>query len=166
MSFNRIIIGGNLVRDPELRQTAQGVSVCSISIAVHRIAKEDKTDFFEVVCWRQGAEYIAKYGRKGDTVIVSGRMQSRDREDKQGNKRTSWEIAADEVTVVSSKQSTAEPTPVQNQPYMPSAYANQPSQPSVIPGPNARGGKQIQMPFAPPINQQFEEIPNDESLPF
>lgn len=163
MTLNRIIIGGNLVRDPELKQTAQGVSVCSISIAVHRIAKEDKTDFFEVVCWRQGAEYIAKYGKKGDTVVVSGRMQSRDWEDKQGNKRTSWEIVADEVTVVSSKQPAAEPTPAQNQPHMPSAYANQPS---VIPGVNAKGGKQMQMPFAPPINQQFEEIPNDEGLPF
>lgn len=165
MTLNRIVIGGNLVRDPELKQTAQGVSVCSISIAVHRIAKEDKTDFFEVVCWRQGAEYIAKYGRKGDTVVVSGRMQSRDWEDKQGNKRTSWEIVADEVTVVSSKQPTTEQAPVQNQPHMPSAYA---SQPSVIPGVNAKGGKQMQMqmPLAPPINQQFEEIPNDEGLPF
>lgn len=163
MTLNRIVIGGNLVRDPELRQTAQGVSVCSISIAVHRIAKEDKTDFFEVVCWRQGAEYIAKYGRKGDTVIVSGRMQSRDWEDKQGNKRTSWEIVADEVTVVSSKQPTTEQAPVQNQPHMPSAYTDAPS---VIPGPNARGAKQMQMPFAPPINQQFEEIPTDGVLPF
>ena len=90
-------------------------------------------------------------------------MQSRDWEDKQGNKRTSWEIVADEVTVVFSKQSTAEPAPVQNQPNIPSAYANQPS---VIPGPNARGGKQMQMSFAPPINQQFEEMPNDEGLPF
>lgn len=161
MTLNRIVIGGNLVRDPELKQTAQGVSVCSVSIAVHRIAKEDKTDFFEVVCWRQGAEYIAKYGRKGDTVIVSGRMQSRDWEDKQGNKRTSWEIVADEVTVVSSKQPTAEPAPVQNQPYIPSAYANQPA---VIPGPNARGGKQMQ--FSTPPVKQFEEIPYDESIPF
>ena len=95
--MNKIVIKGRLTKDPELRQTQSGVPVCNITVAVDRAySKEDKqTDFFDCVFWRQGAEFIDKYFTKGQEILVDGEMQSRKYEDREGNKRTVWDIAND-----------------------------------------------------------------------
>lgn len=92
--MNKIIIKGRLTRDPELRQTGSGVSVCNITVAVDRAySKEDKqTDFFDCVFWRQGAEFVSKYFAKGREILVEGEMQSRKYQDKEGSNRTAWEV--------------------------------------------------------------------------
>lgn len=92
--MNKIIIKGRLTRDPELRQTGSGVPVCNVTVAVDRAySKEDKrTDFFDCVFWRQGAEFVGKYFAKGREILVEGEMQSRKYQDKEGNNRTVWEI--------------------------------------------------------------------------
>ena len=90
-----IAIKGRLVRDPEIRQTQSGVSVTNITVAVDRsysAGGEKQTDFFDCVFWRQGAEFVSKYFKKGKEIIVTGEMQSRKWQDKDGNNRISWEI--------------------------------------------------------------------------
>ena len=93
--MNIIAIKGRLVRDPEIRQTQSGVSVTNITVAVDRsysAGGEKQTDFFDCVFWRQGAEFVSKYFKKGKEIIVTGEMQSRKWTDKDGNNRISWEI--------------------------------------------------------------------------
>lgn len=93
--MNIIAIKGRLVRDPEIRQTQSGVSVTNITVAVDRsysAGGEKQTDFFDCVFWRQGAEFVSKYFKKGKEIIVTGEMQSRKWQDKDGNNRISWEI--------------------------------------------------------------------------
>ena len=97
--LNRIVIMGRLTRDPELRRTQSGTPVTSVRLAVDRDFKSQdgtkQADFFDVVAWRQTAEFVSKYFTKGRMAIVEGRLQSRDWQDKDGNKRTSIEIVAD-----------------------------------------------------------------------
>ena len=96
--MNSIKITGRLVADPELKHTQNDTPVCSFNVAVDRIySKEKETDFFTVVCWRQTAEFVAKYFAKGRKILVEGEMQSRKYTDKEGNNRTAWEIKADRV---------------------------------------------------------------------
>ena len=93
--MNIIAIKGRLVRDPEIRQTQSGVSVTNITVAVDRsysAGGEKQTDFFDCVFWRQGADFVGKYFKKGKEIIVTGEMQSRKWQDKEGNNRISWEI--------------------------------------------------------------------------
>ena len=93
--MNIIAIKGRLVRDPEIRQTQSGVSVTNITVAVDRsysAGGEKQTDFFDCVFWRQGAEFVSKYFKKGKEIIVTGEMQSRKWQDKEGNNRISWDI--------------------------------------------------------------------------
>ena len=90
--MNNIIIKGRLTKDPELRKTTNDISVCSISVAVDRAFDKTEADFFDCVFWRQGAEFVSKYFNKGQEILVSGEMQSRRYEDKDGNKRTTWEV--------------------------------------------------------------------------
>lgn len=104
--LNRIILMGRLTRDPELRTTQAGVSVCSFSIAVDRDFKKDgdkETDFIDIVAWRSTAEFASKYFRKGRMVVVDGRLQMRDWVDKEKNKRRSAEVIADNVYFADSK---------------------------------------------------------------
>ena len=90
--MNAIEITGRLTRDPELRRTTSGTAVCTVSVAVDRGYGDHKaTDFFTVVFWKQGAEFVSNYFRKGQMIAVTGEMQSRQYE-KDGQKRTSWEI--------------------------------------------------------------------------
>ena len=97
--LNRIVIMGRLTRDPELRRTQSGTPVTSVRLAVDRDFKSQdgtkQADFFDVVAWRQTAEFVSKYFTKGRMAIVEGRLQSRDWQDRDGNKRTSIEIVAD-----------------------------------------------------------------------
>ena len=100
--LNHITIMGRLVRDPELRRTGSGLAVTSFSVAVDRdFGKnengEKKTDFFDCVAWRNTAEFVSKYATKGSMVAVSGRVEFRDWTDRDGNKRRSAEIIADNV---------------------------------------------------------------------
>lgn len=134
--MNNIQITGRLTADPELKTTQSGVSVCAYNLAVKRPKVKDTTDFLTVVSWRQGAEYLCKYGHKGDVVAVSGVLTTRSWEDKNGNKRISYEVVSDTVELVGgikNEQSNA----TQTTPYSNAAQA-----------------------------QGFETIIADEDLPF
>ena len=107
--LNHIVIMGRLTRDPELRRTATGLAVTSFSVAVDRdFGKSDngekKTDFFDCVAWRNTAEFASKYLSKGRMVVVSGRLEFRDWNDKEGNKRRSAEIIVDNVYFADSRR--------------------------------------------------------------
>ena len=100
--LNHITIMGRLTRDPELRTTQAGVSVTSFTVAVDRDfggrdGSERQTDFIDCVAWRSTGEFVSKYFHKGSMIVVSGRLQSRKWQDRDGNNRTSWEINADNV---------------------------------------------------------------------
>ena len=99
--LNKIIVMGRLTHDPELRRTGSGTPVCSFSIACDRDFKsqsgEKETDFFDVVAWRATGEFVNKYFTKGRMVVVEGRLQIREWQDKEGNKRRSAEVVADNV---------------------------------------------------------------------
>ena len=109
--LNHIIIMGRLTRDPELRRTQSGAAVTGITLAVERDFKsqggEKETDFIDVVAWRNTAEFLAKYFTKGRMAVVEGRLQSRSWQDKEGNKRTAWEVIADSVYFTDSKKDVA-----------------------------------------------------------
>ena len=105
--LNHIVVMGRLTRDPELRKTAAGVSVTSFTVAVDRDFSQDgqkETDFLDVVAWRNTAEYAAKYFAKGRMAVVSGRLQIRNWEDKEGNKRRTAEILAENIYFGDSKK--------------------------------------------------------------
>ena len=108
--LNHIAIMGRLTRDPELRRTGSGVAVTSFTLAVDRdFAPKDggekETDFIDVVCWRSTAEFVEKYFHKGSMAVASGRLQIRSWTDKDGNKRRSAEVLADNVYFGESKKS-------------------------------------------------------------
>ena len=144
MAFNKVIIQGNISNEVELKQTQSGTSVCSFNVAVNRFSKEPdskKVDFFSVVAWQAKAEFVSRYFKKGSPILVCGRLENREWSDKQGNKRISTEIIAEEITFVGNKESSTEAKNEPSaQPYMPSAYTQN--------------------------SQNFEEIPNDGDLPF
>ena len=99
--LNKIILMGRLVRDPELRRTGSGTAVASLTLAVDRDYKsqsgEKETDFIDIVAWRNTAEFVSRYFTKGRMAVVEGRLQMRDWTDKDGNKRRSAEVVADQV---------------------------------------------------------------------
>ena len=100
--LNHITIMGRLTRDPELRRTGSGVAVASFSVAVDRdFGKnengEKETDFIDCVAWRQTGEFVSKYFTKGSMIVVSGRLQIRSWNDKDGNKRRTAEVVADNL---------------------------------------------------------------------
>jgi single-strand DNA-binding protein len=153
-SFNKVILIGNMTADPELKQTAGGVSVCSFSIAVNRrFAKADQgqqnVDFINIVTWRQQAEFVSRYFKKGNPILICGQLQTRSWNDNQGQKRYATEVVADEVSfVASAAQSGAQNGQAQagQAGYTPDAYGA------------------VAYNSAPTAN--FEEIPNDGDLPF
>lgn len=102
-NFNKVIIGGRLTADVELKQTQSGVSVTSFSIAVNRKGADKKTDFIDVVAWRQTAEFISKYFKKGSSICIVGNLQKREWTDNNGQKRYSTEVIAEEASFVDSK---------------------------------------------------------------
>lgn len=151
-SFNKCILIGNLTADPELRQTQGGTSVCSFSIAVNRkYAKAEQgqttVDFINIVAWKQQAEFVSRYFKKGKPILVCGQLQVRTWTDNQNNKRYATEVIADEVSFVGSNDTQAE--------------SKESAQGGFLPGTTAY------MPTAYTDNAQgFEEIPDDGSLPF
>lgn len=110
--LNRIDIAGRLTVDPELKSTQSGVPVTSFTLAVERDFKnsngERESDFIPVVAWKHTAEFVSNYFKKGDMAIVSGRLQSRRWEDREGNKRTAIEIVAENVYFCGPKKSQQE----------------------------------------------------------
>lgn len=110
--MNKVILVGNLTRDPELSETPSGVAVCKFSIAVNRPHAnsdgERQTDFFNIVVWRGQGENAAKYLKKGSKVGIVGSLQNRSYEDKDGVKRSVTEVIASEVEFLSPKDSDGE----------------------------------------------------------
>lgn len=104
MGLNKAVLMGRLTADPEQRVTPSGISVTRFSIAVDRRFDKEKTDFINIVAWRQTAEFVTKYFSKGDMIAVAGSIQTDSYTDKDGNKRTSFEIVADEVSFCGSKK--------------------------------------------------------------
>ena len=104
--LNRIVLMGRLTHDPELRRTQSDTPVCSFSFAVDRDYKRDgekETDFIDIVAWRSTADFVGKYFTKGRMAVVEGRLQIRDWTDKEGGKRRSAEVIADNVYFGDSK---------------------------------------------------------------
>ena len=107
--LNRIILMGRLTRDPELRHTQSGTAVASFTLAVDRDFKnkqsgEKETDFIDVVAWRQTGEFVSRFFNKGRMAVVEGRLQIREWTDKEGNKRRTAEVVADNVYFGDSKR--------------------------------------------------------------
>ncbi len=107
--LNHIVIMGRLTRDPELRHTQSGVAVASFRLAVDRDYQgrdggERQADFIDVVAWRQTGEFVSRYFTKGRMAVVSGRLQTREWTDKENNRRTAYEIVADNVYFGDSKR--------------------------------------------------------------
>ena len=119
--LNHIVLMGRLTRDPELRRTGSGVAVASFSLAVDRDyaaqGAEKETDFVDIVAWRNTAEFVSKYFTKGRMAVVSGRLQIRNWQDKDGNKRRTAEVVADNVYFGDSKRDNAEGSFNQTQGY-------------------------------------------------
>ena len=110
--LNHIVIMGRLTRDPELRYTQRQIPVASFRVAVDRDfgrGEERQTDFIDCVAWRSTGEFVSKYFQKGSMAVVSGRLQMRDWTDKDGNKRTSAEVVADNVYFGESKRRDGDP---------------------------------------------------------
>lgn len=109
--LNHITIMGRLTRDPELRSTQSGVTVASFTVAVDRDYADQsgsrETDFIDCVGWRQTGEFVSKYFSKGSMIVVDGRLQSRHWQDRDGNKRTNWEINADRCYFGEAKRDTS-----------------------------------------------------------
>ena len=154
-NFNKIILGGRLTADPELKTTPSGISVTTFSIAVNKRVKEGEeaqADFFNVTAWRQTAEFITRYFRKASSICVVGELHNRSWVDQQGQKRYATEIVASEAYFVDAKseapQSAAQPPKTQSSappastPYVPEAYQTNMTMPD------------------------FSTLPDDEELPF
>lgn len=141
LNVNDVRLAGRVVNDPELKTTQSGVSVTSFRIAINRPRKEgqeDKADFVTVIAWRQRAEFVSRYFRKGMAIYVEGQLQSRSWEDQQGNKRSALEVVADDIKFIDSKNDNANGG--NNGGYVPGSYAQ--------------------------TSENFEEIGDDEDLPF
>lgn len=145
-NFNKVILGGRLTADPELKTTQSGIAVTAFSVAVNRryskTAEQQQADFINCVAWRQQAELISRYFRKGSSICVVGTLQSRSWTDQQGQKRYITEVVVDEVNFVDSKGEG----PTMGG-YTPDSYQT--------PGFASDAG-------AP----RFEEMSNDDDLPF
>ena len=150
-NFNKVILGGRLTSDPELKQTQTGVPVVSFSIAVNRrfSGKEaaQQADFFNITAWRATAEFVARYFKKGSSICVVGTLQNRSWTDQQGQKRYATDIVADEVSFVDSRAEGYGFDGGSQQGYTPDAY----SAPSFSSTPSA---------------PNFEEVASDDDLPF
>ena len=105
--MNKIVIIGRLTRDPELKSTNAGTSVCNFSVAVDRTYRDKEgnrpTDFFDISVFGATTEFVSKYFKKGSSIAVSGAMESRKFVDKDGNNRIAWSLHADEVNFCGSK---------------------------------------------------------------
>ena len=130
--LNHIVIMGRLTRDPELRRTGSGTAVASFSVAVERdFGKnengEKETDFIDCIAWRQTGEFVSKYFTKGRMIVVSGRLQIRSWTDKDGNKRRTAEVVADNVYFGDSKRDSDGGSAYGGNTYGGNAYGSAPA---------------------------------------
>ncbi len=149
--LNKVILAGRMVADPDLKQTQSGISVVSFRMAVNRrfVSRDSQqgqpeADFFNVTAWRERAEFVAKYFRKGSVVCVAGSIHNRNWTDQQGMKHYATEIVAEEINFVESRNTSSGAGMTDaSEPYTTPAYAS----------PAAAAPK-------------FEEIKTDDDLPF
>lgn len=158
--LNQAVLMGRLVADPELRHTPNNIAVVSFRIAVdrnyQRQGAERETDFIDIVAWRQTAEFISRYFRKGSMIVVQGSIQTRSYTDSQGIKRRAFEIVADQVFFGESKSSAAANSGTSFQ------------APSFNNAPAASGNQAASSSnyFESAGVDGFQEIPEDDDLPF
>lgn len=126
LNLNKVILGGRITRDLELKTTQSGVSVCTFTIAVNRKVSsangEKQTDFINCVAWRATADFVSKYFSKGSSVCVVGNIQTRSYDDKSGQKRVATEIIVEDAMFVDSKSDNATSTQTWGTSYVPEAY--------------------------------------------
>ena len=157
--LNHIVLMGRLVKDPELRYTQSQVPVASFTVAVDRDfggrdGNDRQADFIDCVAWRQTGEFVSKYFQKGRMIVVSGRLQSRKWQDRDGNNRTSWEVSADNVYFGDTKRDN------DSSGYSQNSYAGQ----------SGSFGGYNSAPQSAPAPQvaasPYEELEDDGELPF
>jgi single-strand DNA-binding protein len=124
-NFNKVILGGRLTADVELKQTNSGKSVCSFNLAVNRrLSQNNETDFISCVAWGKTAEFVSKYFKKGSALCIVGNIQTRSWQDQNGNKRFATEVNVDEAMFVDGKNDAAEAqTGAAGGTYIPDAYS-------------------------------------------
>ena len=144
-NFNKVMLGGRLTADPELKQTQSGIPVASFSIAVNRRfgakdGSQPQADFFNVTAWRATAEFVSRYFKKGSSIFVVGQLQNRSWTDTNGQKRYATDIKADEVSFVDGKNDA--------------------------PGANDGGGAYIPDAYKQADAANYEDVNADDDLPF
>lgn len=153
LNLNKVVLCGRLTADPELKQTQSGISVVSFTLAVNRrrfqssgdASQAQQADFIRLVAWRQTAEFINKYFKKGSALCVTGSIQTRTWTDQQGQKRNDTEVVVDEAMFVDGRNEGG----AMQGGYTPDAYGSAPS-------------------FSTPAAEapNFEELKADDDLPF
>ena len=153
--INAVVLMGRLVREPEIRTTTSGKSVCSFSLAVERdFQREEKTaDYFDCVAWGNTAEFVGKYFHKGRMIAVVGRIQTRTYTDKDGNKRKAVEVVADKVSFTGEKAEPFGQEPSRIEGYEPAGKTRSPVANTSDTHENTN-------------SEDFTEISNDDDLPF
>ncbi len=150
LNLNKVILAGRLTKDPELKQTTGGVAVTTFSIAVnrkHKSGEQQVADYFDAVAWRQTAEFITRYFRKGSAICITGSAQVRSWTDNNGGKRSAVEFVVDEAFFVDGKtDSDAQNAPCGGSTEPSAASAPQYAQQAIKP--------------------QFEALSNEDDLPF
>ncbi len=146
-NLNKVILGGRLTADPELKQTQSGIAVVSFTIAVNRryskdSAQQNESDFFNVTAWRATAEFVSRYFRKGSSICITGSIQNRNWVDQEGQKHYRTDIVADEVMFVDSRSDS---------PAASDSFGSTPTPSFSSPSGSA---------------PKFEEIKTDDDLPF
>ena len=165
--MNHIVLMGRLTRDPELRHTAGGIAVATFSLAVDRgytpkDGSERKTDFIDIVAWRNTAEFVSKYFVKGQLTAVAGKLQIRDWVDNDGNKRRTAEVIADNVYFAESKKSREANSGYSAPPAYSQPQGNAPSQMS------SRDDEGVDTGYSSPVSpSEYAELEIDDGeLPF
>lgn len=169
--LNRVVLMGRLTADPELKTTPNGISVTSFSIAVDRSyvksGEERKADFFNIVCWRQNAEFVCRYFSKGSMIAIDGQLQSRSFQAKDGSNRYVVEIVADNVNFTGERRDS------NANGYNNQSYSNNQSYGAQSYGSNQSYGsapyQQAQAPaesYQSGSNSDFQDMPLDDDLPF
>ena len=152
LNLNKVVLCGRLTADPELKQTTSGIAVVTFTLAVNRRyqskaadgAQAQQADFINVVAWRQTAEFISRYFRKGSALCITGSIQTRSWQDQQGQKRYATEVVADEAMFVDSKNEGGAGAQFGgSDPYSAPSYSS-----------------------APASAPKFEELKTDDDLPF
>lgn len=164
--LNRVILMGRLVSDPELKTTGTGISVTSFRIAVDRNyvkqGEERKADFFDIVCWRNQAEFVCRYFGKGSLIAVEGQLQSRTYQAKDGSNRYVVEVVADNISFTGERRDNSggyNQSYGANQSYGNQSYGSNQSYQQEAPA-------QQPASYQSGANSDFQDMPLDDDLPF